>query len=216
MKRLSAILIALCLFIAVPVKAQLDFGIKAGLNFSEKPTNIKGIKDEHTGWYAGPTLKFIVPVIGLGVEANALYSNSGTSINGDTFNKNSIEIPLYLRYELRLPAIKSFITPFIAIGPQWGYAFGKKEFGKKISDIDSWEDIKEISDTYFKFNESCFSLNVGLGFILLNHLQVGANYNIALGQTSEYFGVRNFNWSDKIETIKLKNNIWQLSVAYIF
>ena len=216
MKRLSIILVGLCLFIAVPATAQLDFGIKAGLNFSEKPTNIKGIKEGHTGWYAGPMIKFIAPIIGLGVEADALYSNSGTSIGGERFNKNSIEIPVYLRYELRLPAIKKVIIPFVAVGPQWGYTFGKKEYGKKLVDIESWEDLKEVSDRYFKFNESCFSLNVGLGVILFKHLQLNANYNIALGDTSEYFGIENFNWGDKLETIKSQNNIWQLSVAYIF
>ena len=156
--------------------------------------------------------KYIIPVIGLGFEANAMYSNSGVSINGESFNKNSIEIPLYLRYELKLPAIKKILTPFIAVGPQWGYTFGKKEFGN----IRSWEDATEFSDRYFKFNESCFSLNTGLGIILLNHLQVHINYNIALGKTSEYFGAENFNIGNKIETIKSKNNIWQLSLAYIF
>lgn len=216
MKRVPALLTIICLFMAVPAAAQFDFGIKAGLNLSEKPASIKGIKEGHTGWHAGPMIKFIAPVIGLGIEANALYSNSGTSISGISYNKNSIEIPVYLRWEPRIPAIDNFFAPFIAIGPQWGYAFGEKEFGKKLSDIESWDDIKDISDRYFKFNESCFSLNAGLGFILLKHFQIHLNYNIALGYTSEYFGAENFNLGDKIETIKLKNNIWQLSVAYIF
>lgn len=212
MKKLSVILTAICMFVAIPAAAQFDWGIKAGVNFAEKPSNIKGIKDGHTGWYVGPMAKYIIPVIGLGFEANAMYSNSGVSINGESFNKNSIEIPLYLRYELKLPAIKKILTPFIAVGPQWGYTFGKKEFGN----IRSWEDATEFSDRYFKFNESCFSLNTGLGIILLNHLQVHINYNIALGKTSEYFGAENFNIGNKIETIKSKNNIWQLSLAYIF
>ena len=219
MKRISvATLIGFCLFMIIPTTAtaQFDFGIKGGVNLSEKPTNIKGIKDGHTGWYAGPMIKYITPAIGLGIEANALYSKSGASIGGETYDKNSIEIPIYLRYELRLPLARKIITPFIAIGPQWGYAFGEKEFGKRLSDISSMDDIKDISDRYFKFNESCFSLNIGLGFIFFNHLQLHANYNMALGETCEYFGNENFNLGDNLETIKSKNNIWQLSVAYIF
>ena len=216
MKNLTIIILTFCLCVAVPATAQIDFGVKAGLNFTEKPTNIEGIKGGHTGWYAGPMAKFIIPAIGLGIEANALYSKSGTNVGDETFDKNSVEIPIYLRYELQLPAIKKIAMPFIAFGPQWGYTFGKIEFGKKLNDIESWDDIKDLSDRYFKFNESCFSLNVGLGVVLLNHIQVHANYNMALGQTSEYFGVVNFNLGDKIETIKSQNNIWQLSVAYIF
>lgn len=212
MKKFIAILIGLNLFISIPATAQFDFGIKAGVNLSEKPTNISGIKDGHTGWYVGPMAKVIIPVVGLGFEANVLYSNSGTSINEETFNKNSIDIPLYLRYELRLPAIKKIITPFIAIGPQWGYTFGKKEFGN----IKNWEDAIEFTDRFFKFNKSCFSLNTGLGIILLNHVQIHVNYNIALGETCEYLGTNNFKLSNKIEPIKSKCNIWQFSLAYLF
>lgn len=212
MKKFTSILIGLCLFTSIPTLAQFDYGIKAGVNFSNKPTNISGIKDGHTGWYAGPMAKVIIPVIGLGFEANALYSNSGASINGETFNKNSIEIPLYLRYELRLPAIRKIITPFIAVGPQWGYTFGKREFGN----IKNWEDAIEISDRYFKFNKSCFSLNTGLGIILLNHVQIHVNYNIALGETCEYIGTDNFKLNNKIEPVSSRSNIWQLSLAYLF
>ncbi len=212
MKKLSVILFGICLFMAVPAKAQFDFGIKAGLNFSEKPSNIKGIKDGHTGWYAGPMLKLIAPGIGLGVEADALYSKSGVSIGKDVYEKNSIEVPVYLRWEVRIPVIKKFMMPFVAVGPQWGYTFGEKEFGE----VENWEDLKDFTGKYLKFNESCFSLNAGLGFVLFDHVQLHVNYNIALGQTCEYFGVENLNFSDEFKTIKSKSNIWQLSVAYIF
>lgn len=45
-----------------------------------------------------------------------------------------------------------------------------------------------------------------LGLKLLNHLQVGANYNIPLGNTADIEGT---NASYKTKT-------WQVSVAYIF
>ncbi|MBO7272553.1 MAG: porin family protein [Bacteroidaceae bacterium] len=216
MKKISVILLVLGMFIAAPAAAQLNWGIKAGVNMPEAPKNIKGIIDGHTGWYAGPMAKFIAPVLGLGVEAGVLYSESGVAINEETYKKSSIEIPLYLRYELRLPAIKNFLTPFIAVGPQWGYTFGKKEFGQRLKDVNEFSDVKDISDKYFKYDESCFSLNLGLGFILFNHLQLHANYNIALGQNYEYRGLENINLLNGLETIKSKNNMWQISLAYIF
>ena len=213
MKKISVILLDFSLFIAVPAKAQFDWGIKGGVNLPEAPKNIKGIKEGHTGWYAGPMAKFIAPVLGLGVEAGVLYSESGVAIDGETYKKNSIEIPLYLRYELRLPAIKNFLTPFIAVGPQWGYTFGKKEFGNKLQDVENLSDVK---DKYFKYEESLFSLNLGLGFVLFNHLQLHANYNIALGQNYEYGELENMSLIDGLKTIKSKNNMWQFSLAYIF
>lgn len=221
MKKIFGLLAVICLFAAAPATAQLSYGVKAGLNFSEPPTNISGIKDGHTGWYVGPTLKYTFPVVGLGLGADILYSNSGASVGEETFNKTSLEIPLYLRYDLNIPAAKKAITPFVAVGPQWGYTIGDKEFGKKLSDISSIEDLKEIN-RYFKFYESCFSLNVGAGIVLLDQFQIHVNYNIALGQTSEYFGNENFkditldNFKEKIEYIKSQTNIWQLSVAYLF
>ena len=213
MKKITVILLAFSLSIAVPATAQFDWGIKGGVNLPEAPKNIKGIKDGHTGWYAGPMAKFIAPVLGLGVEAGVLYSASGVAIDGETYKKNSIEIPLYLRYELRLPAIKNFLTPFMAVGPQWGYTFGKKEFGNKLQDVENLSDVK---NKYFKYEESLFSLNLGLGFVLFNHLQLHANYNIALGQNYEYGELENMSLVDGLKTIKSKNNMWQFSLAYIF
>ena len=210
MKKSILIFAIACLLTAIPASAQFDFGIKAGLNYTEKPTDIKGIEKGHTGWHAGPMVKYIFPIVGLGVEANALYSRSGMNINNETYNKNSIEIPLYLRYELSIPGVNKVAIPFIAAGPQWGFAVGKKEYGENTAGTDNTQ-----SKPYVKFNESNFSLNVGLGVILINHLQIHANYNIALGQTSEYFGGE-FDWSGSIEAIKTKSRIWQLSVAYIF
>ena len=226
MKRLIFALVAF-LFTIFTTTAQIDFGIKGGANFPTIPTNIDGIKNSNTGWYAGPTLKAILPLIGLGVEANVLYSKTGISIDDETFNRHSIEIPLYLRYELQLPAIKRFFEPFIAIGPQWGRVLGKNEFGVNPNEIDDLNDIKEFVNnkgSYFKFNENCWSLNFSLGFILFNHLQVHANYNWALGNTCKYTNYKNINLKnfgsreskEWIEGVESNSNIWQISLAYIF
>lgn len=226
MKR-QLIALAALLFAAFAANAQVDFGIKAGANFPTIPTNIEGAKSGNTGWFAGPTLKAIIPVIGLGAETNVLYSNSGVSIDGETFNRHSIEVPLYLRYELQLPAIKKIFEPFIAVGPQWGWTVGQKEFGKNPNEISNLNDIKEVIDNggrHFKFNDTSFSLNFGLGFILFNHLQIHANYNWALGATSQYTNLKNIDLKDFgssetgewINGVKSSTNIWQVSLAYIF
>ena len=211
MKKLYSTLAILCILMAIPATstAQFKFGIKGGANFSEAPKDFTGIKEGHNGWYAGPMIKFTIPAIGLGLEANALYSNSGVGIDGNSYTKNSIELPLYLRYELALPGVKKVIIPFIAAGPQWGFAFGKKEF----EEIATLEDAKNFTERTFRFNDSSLSLNAGLGVILFSHLQLHVNYNIALGPTSEYI---NKDLSGEIKNFKSKNNIWQLSLAYIF
>ena len=47
---------------------------------------------------------------------------------------------------------------------------------------------------------------MGAGLKLLNHLQVGANYNIPLGDTADIEGT----------DASYKTKTWQVSVAYIF
>ena len=226
MKRILFTVIAF-MFAAMAATAQINFGIKAGANLSTAPTEIVGIKHSDCGWFAGPTVKAIAPLIGVGAEANILYSNTKIAIDGDRYAKQSIEIPLYLRYELQLPAIKKFFEPFIAIGPQWGRTVGKREFGINPNEIDDLNDIKEFIDSnghYIKFHDSCWSLNIGLGFILFNHLQVHANYNWALSNTCQYTDYRNINLKDFgsiengdwVKGIESRTNIWQISLAYIF
>ena len=69
----------------------------------------------------------------------------------------------------------------------------------------------------WRMKDSSLSANVGLGLMLLNHLQVSANYNIAMGTTGEFDilkDVPDAAW--KQVTGKTKANAWQLSVAYFF
>ena len=66
---------------------------------------------------------------------------------------------------------------------------------------------------------SNLSANVGLGAFLINHLQVSINYNFALGKTGEIqsavdavSGITNAATGKT----KVKNNAWQIAVAYYF
>ena len=117
MKKLFGLLAAICLFATMPAAAQFNFGVKAGVNLPQKPTtNIEELKSSlkgNTGWFVGPTAKFIFPVVGLGVEANVLYSQNNLEIEGQNVTAQNIDIPVYLRYELSLPVINKYIEPFI-------------------------------------------------------------------------------------------------------
>lgn len=200
MKKILGLIFALSLFAAIPASAQLQFGIKAGTNLTGSPSDIKGIKsDGYTGFFVGPMAKFTIPLVGLGVEADILYSQSGAKIGDETVKKNSIEIPVYLRYDLSLPAVSKIIVPFVAVGPQFGFAFGNLDeaidFGK------------------YEYKKSALSLNVGAGARLFGHIQAHVNYNVALGNTSEYTSF--INGATNLVT-KSKTNTWQISLAYLF
>ena len=209
MKRFFGLLAFLCLFASMPAAAQFNFGIKGGVNLSERPTlNIEEFKSNikgSTGWYVGPTAKFIIPVVGLGFEANVLYSQTNIEIEGQNMQAQSIDVPLYLRYELSLPVVNNYIEPFIAVGPQFGWNIGEKSI--------TLENIADLASCEYNIKDSNISLNFGLGFILFNHLQIHGNYNLALGKTADITGtVLNL----RKEITEVKTNTWQVSLAYIF
>ena len=194
---------------ATTATAQFNIGIKAGVNLPEAPTlNVDDFKSSirgNTGWFVGPTAKFVIPVVGLGVEANLLYSQANIDIDGQNILTQSIEVPLMLRYELSIPAINRIIEPFIAIGPQFGWNIGDKSF--------TIDNIADIAGREYRIKDSNTSLNLGLGLVLFNHLQIHGNYNLALGKTADITGtIVDFTK----ELAEIKTNTWQVSLAYIF
>lgn len=194
----------MCLLASAPAFAQLNFGVKAGMNLSSKPRSIDDAKGK-TGFFIGPTAKLVLPIVGLGVEGNLLYSQSSSELDGDEITRRSIEVPIYLRYELSLPVVNKFVEPFVAVGPQFGWTMGDGEESWKESgmEVAKWE-----------YKKSNFSLNLGGGVTLLNHVQLHVNYNIALGNTGELKAEPlNGAWE---YTKGTKVNTWQVSATYIF
>lgn len=205
MKKFFGILAIITLFTAVPAAAQFNWGIKAGVNLAQKPSDIEDVKGK-TGWFVGPMAKFTLPILGLGLEANLLYSQSSTEVQGETIERKTVDLPVYLRYEFSLPVVNKFLEPFLAVGPQWSWNVGDKTFSvNKLLDGGNFSE--------YTLRSSNLSLNLGLGAIVLDHIQVHANYNIALGSTSDY---REATDAALNLVTKSKTNTWQVSVAYIF
>lgn len=205
MKKFFGILAIITLFTAVPAAAQFNWGIKAGVNLAQKPSDIEDVKGK-TGWFVGPMAKFTLPILGLGLEANLLYSQSSTEVQGETIERKTVDLPVYLRYEFSLPVVNKFLEPFLAVGPQWSWNVGDKTFS-----VNNLIDGGNFSE--YTLRSSNLSLNLGLGAIVLDHIQVHANYNIALGSTSDY---REATDAALNLVTKSKTNTWQVSVAYIF
>ena len=209
-KFLTLLLVAIA---TTTASAQFNFGIKAGVNIAEKPTlNVEELKSNlkgNTGWLVGPTAKFIIPVIGLGIEANALYSQTKVDVDYESVLTQSIEVPVYLRYEITLPVVNKFLEPFIAVGPQFGWNIGNKTVTLENLDLVAGE----LVTREYNINESNVSLNLGLGFILFDHVQIHGNYNLALKNTASIKSIRGL--AEEFAS-DVKTNVWQVSLAYIF
>ena len=201
MKKLFTMVVLLATM-AVAAQAQLKFGVKGGLNL----TSMKFDKDvvdpsNQAGFFIGPTIKFTLPVVGLGIDASALYDQRSAKLADETVKQQSIQVPINLRYGFGLGSTASI---YIFAGPQFGFAIGDKvqEIGNNIAD--------------WRLKDSNLSANVGLGLMLLNHLQISANYNIALGTTGEVDVNKALSTTWDTAIGKAKANAWQLSVAYYF
>lgn len=190
-KIFGALMIAVCIGMAMPVQAQIHFGVKGGLNLSKAslsdiPGNFK--KDNFTGFFIGPMAEVNIPIVGLGVDASLLFAQRGVKVTPEgadeyTVKQNCLDIPVNLKYNIGLG---SLLGLYIAAGPDFYFDFEKKSgIDKKKAEV---------------------GINVGAGVKLLNHLQVGANYNIPLGDTAKIEGTDG----------SYKTKTWQVSVAYIF
>ena len=103
MKKFFGILLTLALFTAIPAAAQFNWGIKAGANFAETPTNLGDLKAAakgETGWFVGPMAKVTLPIVGLGIEANLLYSQNDIEVFGVIIQRKFIIIFLLIVFVL--------------------------------------------------------------------------------------------------------------------
>ncbi|WP_308241835.1 porin family protein [uncultured Prevotella sp.] len=207
----TAVLAAAMLFSANSAEAQVKFGIKGGLNVTSMSLDSKVLDAENrAGFFIGPTLKFTLPVVGLGIDASALYDQREAKAKAEVegaevesnFKTQSVNIPINVRYGFGLGSTASI---FLFAGPQFGFNVGDKN-QSIFKDMGEW-----------RLKSSTFSVNVGVGAMLLSHLQLSANYNIACGKTgdmtvSKALGETGQNLFSK----NGRTNAWQIGLAYYF
>ena len=207
----TAVLAAAMLFSANSAEAQIKFGIKGGLNVTSMSLDSKVLDAENrAGFFIGPTVKFTLPVVGLGIDASALYDQSeakakakadGADVESN-FKTQAVNIPINVRYGFGLGSTASL---YLFAGPQFGFNVGDKN-QSIFKDMGEW-----------RLKSSTFSVNVGVGAMLLSHLQLSANYNIACGKTGDMTVSKALG--DTAQELLSKNgrtNAWQIGLAYYF
>jgi len=159
---------------------QVKFGLKAGLNFDNfSPKNAsQDLKFKNsTGWQAGALLKVKIPVIGIGVQPEVLYTVKKTNVNSESNSIHYFEVPVNLFKSFNLVAIQ----PYLMAGPYFGYAVQSKgdKFG---ADIDKFD----------------WGIGVGAGLEVWK-LQLGARYSWGLQDV----GVQDFKIRNNTFTVSL-------------
>ena len=211
MKKIFA-MIVMAVAVAMPSHAQVSFGLKGGLNLTSMSINNSNIEDlfkNKAGFFIGPTVKFTLPVVGLSLDAAALYDQrqanveAVTDLSGNTstekIKQQTIQIPVNVRYGVGLGDLASL---FFFAGPQFGFNVGSKT--KDLFGVGEWS-----------MKSSNVSANIGIG-ATLSKLQITANYNIALGKTGEVDLKSGAESAWNTVVGKAKANSWQIALAYYF
>ena len=151
-----AVAVVLMMMAAIPSMAQVKFGVKGGLNVTKMSVSSDVYSaDNNNGFFIGPTVKFTLPIVGLGIDAAALYDQrKGSLVRFDNKSEDvkfkSINVPVNLRWNIGLGSLAGI---YLAAGPQFGFALG--DFS------DAWD-----SSSYKKENMNV-SINLGAGLSLL-------------------------------------------------
>lgn len=107
------------LLAATSAQAQIKFGLKGGLNVTDMSLSKEVFNaDNQAGFFIGPTVKFSLPLIGLGIDAAALYDQRQAKVKGEvgyeqiyreerSLDSKYINIPINLRYGIGLGSVAS-------------------------------------------------------------------------------------------------------------
>lgn len=177
--------------------SQTRFGIKGGLNF----TNISNLSSDvektwknQTGYQLGVALQIKIPVIGLAIQPELLYSTvKSASDNGNEINLDYLTLPV----NIQLGTDMLFFRPFIVASPFVSYMIDNNV---RLED----QPVDEI-------NRFDYGVGVGVGIDIWK-LQIMGKYNWGLGKIEN----AGDEW-DQSETYKDATlQGFQLSIAFLF
>ena len=193
---------------SIATKAQqVKFGVKGGVNLSTLSFENHDY-DVHNkvGFFVGPTAKMSLPVKGLGLDASVLYDQrsgeaflqiAGGRNYWTTIKRHHITVPINVRYDI---GTRNFGF-FVFAGPQVGFNVGGSE--PTSMDYGDWEPRSVV-----------FGMNAGLGIMIIDHLQLSANYNLVFKKDADISINRDNSDYRYVDTSKM--NAWQLSLSYYF
>lgn len=201
-KTIFCVALVAALFLAIPANAQFKIGPKVGVNISTLSLGgdlSKNFKSSNVSSFTGGVMaEFMVPVIGIGVDASVMYTRKGSDLKeittGSTAKQHTdyVEIPINLKYKFSLPVVGSFMSPFVYAGPSFAFRVGDN-----------------FADQY-KNKSFETAINVGIGLEFFSHLQIAAQYGWGLGKAMEFE-------NDVLNSaLNGKSRAWTVTAAYLF
>lgn len=192
--------------------AQLRFGVKGGLNFSALTDidlgSINGTLDKSTAWHAGVAMQIRVPIAGIAIQPELLYTRKSSAVEYGPADASSSVIDIKMDYfelpvNIQVGLDMILLRPYLQFSPYIGYAIGKKfKSVNEAMDID-WEDLTR------------FNYGVGIGGGLdIWKFQLSLKYNWSFGSLG-----KEDKFSDAVSMKRIMNgkfNGLELSLLYFF
>lgn len=186
-------------------------GILANLDFKE----YKGMPYliNRSGFSGGLVLEYQFEKCGFAPDIALLYTRYNTRLavaeqKPESFGRNFLEIPIHLKWKFWIPQTKNLFAPMIYTGPSLMFRLDHKE-GIPYNILYTNTTSPTTSD---KTNESCFTTNtlqpgwdVGIGFDVINFIQITAGYRFGLG-----------NAAKSPDTVTLHTNAWTVAATILF
>ena len=192
-------IVVIMAFCVSQMDAQIRFGVKAGLSFdgvSAADVQTSANIESAQGWQVGLMGQVMLPILGIGVQPEALYTPKRIKIGDDTETITTFEVPINLRYELNLVLVR----PYLTAGPYFTFA------------------THATGDFKMEGLNNTWGIGVG-GGVEVRKLHFGLRYSIGMSEMgnlkltdkAEYVG------NSPNETIGLtKNNTFTISVGWLF
>ncbi|NNL16028.1 MAG: PorT family protein [Flavobacteriaceae bacterium] len=189
---------ALALFCLTFSFAQVNFGAKAGVNFSDITGDDVDSFTGRTAFHVGVVAEIMVSDI-FAVQPEILYSAQGSDweeeFEGETFEGEGpidyLNIPIMAKYYVGEGGFS------VEAGPQVGILLSA-EYTEDDLSIDIKDDLKGID----------FGVNFGLGYKMESGLNFAARYNLGLTDANDN--------PDELGDSDFKNSVIQVSVGYFF
>ncbi|MBQ5643499.1 MAG: porin family protein [Bacteroidaceae bacterium] len=203
-KILLAIVLVACGLAASAQTKMFRWGVEAGMNFNSLSFDKEMFESSNrAGFFVGPKVKLNIPLLGFGADAALTYSMNGVNVEnpntGTNISKNlsNIEIPLNIRYDFSLFKV---LAIYLATGPQYNYCLS--------SDATIAELYGKADGT---ISRSTWGWNIGGGFELFDHLQLGVTYTIPISDSGS------LTWADATNIISnYKQKTVKVRLAYYF
>ncbi|MDE6126630.1 MAG: porin family protein [Muribaculaceae bacterium] len=204
MKKLKCLLAAMAIAFGMAVPAAnaagpLKFGVKVGTEINSLKFNEDAFKsDNRAGFTGGLMVQFLAPIINLGFDASVMYTHRSLNMhmaNDKTVSQHIgsdfIEVPINLKYNIGLPVIGKFVSPFLTTGPDFSFLVSKRT----------------VSDMKQKNYDLAWNFGIGLSFV--DKVQVAASYGLGI--------TNNASATNNSEALyDSKNRFWTVTLAYLF